>query len=239
MKKERIMTFQKINLYKKAFTLAEVLITLGVIGVVAAMTLPSVINTTKHKELETALKKNYSIILQVLQRMELDRGETPKSSNFAYLEFAPEFLKYFNYGKKCSEGSAECASKVEDENDSTNTTMIKEYKTYNKSRNVSTTYFDDGKFKTFNEFYMFENQWPNLLIITVDVNGILKGPNLWGHDLFSFQLLENGKLVPAGTPGTKFADKNTYCSYTSNNKLNGLGCTYYALSDKDYWKNLP
>ena len=49
MKKERIMTFQKINLYKKAFTLAEVLITLGVIGVVAAMTLPSVINTKNLK----------------------------------------------------------------------------------------------------------------------------------------------------------------------------------------------
>ena len=86
---------------------------------------------------------------------------------------------------------------------------------------------------------MIENQNPNLLIITVDINGILKRPNLWGHDLFSFQLLQNGKLVPAGTPGTNFANKNTYCSATSTNALNGLGCTYYALTDKNYWKNLP
>ena len=43
---------------QKAFTLAEVLITLGIIGVVAAMTLPAVINTTKNKELETALKNH-------------------------------------------------------------------------------------------------------------------------------------------------------------------------------------
>lgn len=45
---------------QKAFTLAEVLITLGIIGVVAAMTLPTVINNTKNKELETAFKKTYS-----------------------------------------------------------------------------------------------------------------------------------------------------------------------------------
>ena len=38
---------------KCAFTLAEVLITLGIIGVVAALTLPSVINNFREKQLET------------------------------------------------------------------------------------------------------------------------------------------------------------------------------------------
>ena len=234
-----IIRLHKNILHKNAFTLAEVLITLGIIGIVAAMTLPSLLHQKNTKQLEVALIKNYSIIQQVLQRMELERGETPKSTNFDYLEFAPEFLKYFNYVNKCSEGNENCASKTEDENDPTITTLIKEYKTYNKSRNVSTTYFDDGKFNTLNEFFMIENQNPNLLIITVDINGINKKPNLWGHDLFSFQLLQNGKLVPAGAPGTNFANKNTYCSAASTNALNGLGCTYYALTDKNYWKNLP
>lgn len=36
----------------KGFTLAEVLITLGIIGVVAAMTLPALVNQTQGKELE-------------------------------------------------------------------------------------------------------------------------------------------------------------------------------------------
>ena len=36
----------------KGFTLAEVLITLGIIGVVAAMTLPALVNHTQGKELE-------------------------------------------------------------------------------------------------------------------------------------------------------------------------------------------
>ena len=47
---------------RKAFTMTEVLITLGIIGVVAAMTLPPLINNNRNKTLETALKKNYSVI---------------------------------------------------------------------------------------------------------------------------------------------------------------------------------
>lgn len=43
---------------KYAFTLAEVLITLGIIGVVAAMTLPTVVNKYREKETVTKLKKN-------------------------------------------------------------------------------------------------------------------------------------------------------------------------------------
>lgn len=45
---------------KRAFTLAEVLITLGVIGVVAALTLPSLIQKSTEKETVVALKKFYS-----------------------------------------------------------------------------------------------------------------------------------------------------------------------------------
>ena len=57
------------NYFKKAFTLAEVLITLGIIGVVAAMTLPSLINNIQSKQLEAGLKKQYSIISQVFDYM--------------------------------------------------------------------------------------------------------------------------------------------------------------------------
>ena len=45
------------DIMKRGFTLAEVLITLGVIGVVSAMTLPSLINSIKDKHYHTALKR--------------------------------------------------------------------------------------------------------------------------------------------------------------------------------------
>ena len=52
---------------KAAFTLAEVLITLGIIGVVAAITLPSLISNYQDKQFKTAYKKAYSDISQVVQ----------------------------------------------------------------------------------------------------------------------------------------------------------------------------
>ena len=48
---------------KYAFTLAEVLITLGIIGIVAALTLPSVVNNFRRKQLEVAFKRSSSIIM--------------------------------------------------------------------------------------------------------------------------------------------------------------------------------
>ena len=50
--------------------------------------------------------------------------------------------------------------------------------------------------------------------------------------------MNDGKLLPMGSDGTKF-DKNDYCSVTSSDTINGIGCTYKALTDKDYFKNLP
>ena len=60
---------------KKAFTLAEVLITLGIIGVVAALTMPNLI--ANHKKLETSarLKQAYSIVGQALVRAQADYGD--------------------------------------------------------------------------------------------------------------------------------------------------------------------
>lgn len=76
------------------------------------------------------------------------------------------------------------------------------------------------------------------MFITVDVNGIKKKPNLWGHDLFTFQVMDDGKILPMGAEGTLYTDENAYCSKSSNNGLNGIGCTYKALNDKSFWKNL-
>ena len=60
---------------KKAFTLAEVLITLGIIGIVAAMTLPAVINNSRNKQLEAGLKRSYSLISQALDMYQAETGE--------------------------------------------------------------------------------------------------------------------------------------------------------------------
>ena len=51
---------------KNAFTLAEVLITLGIIGVVAAMTMPTLMNSTNGAQYKTAYKKALSVLSQAV-----------------------------------------------------------------------------------------------------------------------------------------------------------------------------
>ena len=57
-----------------AFTLAEVLITLGIIGVVAAMTIPTLIQSYNKRTIETKLKKIHSVMNQVILLSEIDNG---------------------------------------------------------------------------------------------------------------------------------------------------------------------
>lgn len=60
---------------KIAFTLAEVLITLGIIGVVAAMTLPVLIQNNINRTVETRLAKFYSVFNQALKMAEVEYGD--------------------------------------------------------------------------------------------------------------------------------------------------------------------
>ena len=57
---------------KFAFTLAEVLITLGIIGVVAAMTIPTLIFKIQKPQIEAQIRENYSSIAQVMKMAEND-----------------------------------------------------------------------------------------------------------------------------------------------------------------------
>ena len=101
---------------------------------------------------------------------------------------------------------------------------------------------DDGQMILADEmFILIENGGhTNAILLSVDVNGLYKKPNAWEHDLFTFQIMnESGKLVPMGAQGTLFQNENVYCSPYSTNSENGIGCTFKALTDKDYFKNLP
>lgn len=58
----------------KAFTLAEVLITLGVIGVVAALTLPSFVTKIQNKGYVEHLNKNYSMLQTITNKIIEEEG---------------------------------------------------------------------------------------------------------------------------------------------------------------------
>ena len=77
---------------KNAFTLAEVLITLGIIGVVAAMTIPTLISNTNGAQFKTAYKKALSTMNQaVLMNVALE------DTDFSTLKDGSQFGVSFSY----------------------------------------------------------------------------------------------------------------------------------------------
>lgn len=222
---------------RRAFTLAEVLITLGIIGIVAAMTMPSLIANNQKKQWETSLKKNYSVLQQALQRSYAENGIYVTGYNYPG-SAKDELKKYLSVGKDC--GFAGCIDYERRENGRPVDKVIKEYKNFNKNNNVATEFFDEGQIiLNDGSFWMFENPYDGTYImITIDVNGFEKGPNIWGYDLFTFQIMNNGQVLPMGTDGTQFIIKEQFCSPSSAHSQNGIGCTFYALTDENYWKNL-
>lgn len=106
---------------KKGFTLAEVLITLGIIGVVAAMTLPALIQNYQDKQFKTAYKKAYADVNAAFKFMVAnDEYVTPQRKNNGGLVFFSEdengfgnnlktLSKYFKITKTCYNNNAgEC-----------------------------------------------------------------------------------------------------------------------------------
>ena len=91
------------NIRRVAFTLAEVLITLGVIGIVAALTMPALIGNYKRKQTVTQLKKVYSSMQQSIQMSQAEYGDIRDwdwSQNGQ--DFFTQYLgKNFNVVKNC------------------------------------------------------------------------------------------------------------------------------------------
>lgn len=73
IQKERL-SFNRYNVKRAAFTLAEVLITLGIIGVVAALTIPTLMNNVTNQQYVTKLQKVYTTLNQAIQKYEVDNG---------------------------------------------------------------------------------------------------------------------------------------------------------------------
>ena len=214
---------------KKAFTLAEVLITLGIIGIVAAMTLPTVINNIQDKQFRTMFKKQYSIINQALLMTYESGDDIPNldQSNWKDMIFyvcrIAKQLKYTDSGLKCAEIEAAGESaEFESQYSNSNVVWHNEGEWYNKkgeSQYLNTGYLrmtfmlPDGVMINFSCFRD----------VFVDVNGMRK-PNTIGRDIFYFH-------IPQGSLYPSFFDKTSY-----SNNVNGCSDSYAVSITRENYK---
>lgn len=228
---------------KKAFTLAEVLITLGIIGIVAEITIPGLILSTQKQEFATALKKVYSVMNQALVQMSNDAGYSGDLRSTGLFEtntdtdsskFGSAIAKYFKVSQECGTAQNQgCWSQFNYRYDKTGTNV--NYDSINTAYKYVTadgiSYYvvnSNNSCASYNDATAKNNMTQVCGFVVVDVNGT-KSPNRYGVDVFAFYVT-NGKgplLYPfGGQDDNNFGPwQNNYCGSGSSTTANKSHCT--------------
>ena len=213
------MTFKlfKNSETKYGFTLAEVLITLVIVGVVAALTIPPVINNTKKQEYVAGVKKAYSVLTQSVYKIGQSKGYPVGDFSFLKdIDYMDEFAKVVSVDKKC-DTTEECFG-----SGFVGATNVK-YKYLNSNAGSTPSYYADKALITtdgimysvtqrgsgITAFGLASEDTENIVgRIVVDVNG-QKGPNRFGIDTFFFFMLRTKGIIPAGANSTSDCNKSS------------------------------
>ena len=231
---------------RKGFTLAEVLITLGIVGIVAAMTMPALI--TKHREKATVakLKKSYSILNQAYLRAVSEHGEV----------WDWEFPADSSYSRDPETGET-----IFNEDTLTNSKLFFDIMTehmsgvkkcYQPTCDISNFHLKSltGQEKSIRGYLSIIDLPDGISFIGawiskstkhgdfgVDINGTNNPPNVVGEDIFYFKITSKG-IEPYGSSNEILGQKfPLYC-----NKLvaplaaptnNGYACTAWVIQNEN------
>lgn len=202
----------------RGFTLAEVLVTLGIIGVVAAMTMPTLVANYQKKSYVAQLHKVYTEVGQAALKYKSDHNlislrESRLSAGTANVQ---EFVNsYFNVVQDCGRRYYNPSGKK---------CFAERYKSLNGHESVNmrsnacqsvvtiasgaALCFDVSPIETFQDSINGEDydvhstmtaEYSNAdraIYVEVDINGP-KGPNVSGRDLFYFNISDSGKVHDA------------------------------------------
>lgn len=235
---------------KKAFTLAEVLITLAIIGIVAALTIPTLVANYQKKQWVTGLQKGYATLNNMFKLAMANDGvdsitqtslwqsipdyeggtRAVGDQNMDHSGFIANLQKYMKIVKydypTGIDGFDICYKDLDgDDNDCL----------YNKGQRLR-IYTQDGMIYYFrlddqninsDENYRFGNSYIFAGIIEIDVNGE-KGPNQMGRDLFQVAVVNDGRVI---FEGTKEWEDTLSNSILEPNHWSNHGCTENDIFD--------
>ena len=235
--------------------MAEVLITLGVIGVVAAMTMPTLIQNYQKKAWTTQLQKTvnmlengFKLAMAEDEVMELENtkliqsmGKNGRSKdNDAFFNELKKYFKIIKIKSRFDEyGGYKTLSGID-------------FLSGEGNYSSNGIYFADGSLiilSIFNEIIKYDTEECNNIKLLggnlceyvqksyfdIDVNGD-KGPNQYGRDRFTFLLGNNGKLYPSG--GKDFALCNDQTELSNNGYYWNGSNSYYNCDPKDKTGNI-
>ncbi len=251
---QKLIKYNKFSLKKAAFTLAETLITLTIIGVIAALTIPSLISEYQKHTYVVGLKKAYSQLQNAMKMIPITQG-CPSGdfdcagwyyeryydsdghwvsdvTNIEGQEFNGTIgnkrtyllSKQFKINKLCYTGSTDEICK----------------KIKNNLSTAKGNYYYGGSSFITNDGMIISSVGNATYTYNIDVNGF-KGPNKLGRDQFLFKItdhedessrgLPQGLVVPAGS---KLNINVSYGGGESSYWKNNQKCTTENVNKGEY-----
>lgn len=243
-----INILNKCKVNHTGFTLAEVLITLGIIGVVAAMTIPTLINNYKEKVIVNKLPEIYSILDQAYKMSVEDNGpisdwNLPTNVDESRYDLMNHFLPYMKSYLACDHVKTRCKESqiIVDLQGKVTTGSLK----YNiiMGNTTKITFDSNGYYSNYLSTadcngdaacYLLpphEEHMRQVHTIMVNVTGKTNKPR-WGEDLFLFAILDRG-IIPFGDVGWQ---KKSDCNperKSNSGWWSGATCAGYVIKYKN------
>ncbi len=219
-----------------AFTLAETLIVMGIIGVVAALTLPNLNSSTGEKEKVAKLQKIYQNLSDASGRVQAVYGPVTEwgTLGIGSRVFSDRMEDFLKISKKCTSDSRtnDCFVKTENclSGDSCKRGITGDCWSMDKGSYI----LADGS-----SIFVFtgcSSGGDNGIGFFVDIDGPNKGSNTWGKDIFAFQIpYGSTELIP---------DERSFKPIDSDNDLknncfiSGASCATWVIQNgnMDYLK---
>ncbi len=203
---------------RSAFTLAEVLVTLGIIGVVSAMTIPTLMQNHQRTTYVTQLHKVYNEVSQAVQMIMTDSNAVSLKESKLRRQGLSYFFNYFKTTQTCAgSDTSDCFAS---DYTNMNGTAITLSDTIPSTAQCAVVASGASICINGNDSY----------IIVTDING-KAGPNILGRDLFSFILANDGS-IDLGDVDDKVANFSTLCS---SNSADDYGYCFAKIIN-DGWK---
>lgn len=196
---------------KLGFTIAELVIAVGVMGIVAVMAIPTFVKAQQDKEVAAKLNLAQSILSNATEMGELNNGKLTDSelANLSEKDiFNIYYKKTLKLNTSCSEDSSgTCWTPTRDFFENTNaaggetfgiTGTVHNGFVLQDGMNVTMT-----KVQGLDEKFGIETKDEYSLVFMVDINGA-KAPNAMGKDVFAFVKESQGRIIPAGKHNDSF-----------------------------------
>lgn len=221
------------------FTLCEVLITLGILGVIAEITIPDLYNNMKEQQTVGMLKKEYSVLSQAFTLAVQENG-TPDNwtsnsaqTGLAAIDYMNKIAPYIKITKSCGATSGCLPAKYKNLN-------IADGVDLNAYGSIASVELSDGTLLTtfVRDTNCTYSQVGGSLTLNnicaefgVDINGF-KQPNTFGKDFFRFWISKYG-IVPKGDSNTLSSSLDYFKFSTGCLGLNGEACAAWVLYNEN------